>query len=98
MIYQLSPKITLTTGDKIRITGGPYYITKSGTKIGMGEKGIGEFVRYEENTQEIVVKLNRDSSLKYVYMGIDKLSENTGTFFTAHKITKIKTRKIQSEK
>lgn len=91
MSFRLSKKVTLEPGDKIRVSAGPYYLAKSGNKIGMGEKGRGIFVSAEEDGTAIYVKFGGGlSSARYVYIGPEHISEATGTVMRPHKITKLR--------
>lgn len=92
MSFRLSKKVTLEPGDKIKVSGGPYYLAKSGNKIGMGEKGVGTFVSAEENGEAIYVKFGRGiySTVRFVYIGPEHVSEATGTIMRPHKITKLR--------
>ena len=74
-------------GDEVKITGGPYYLAKSGNKIPMGEKGTGTFVRAVEDGSAIHVRIG--GSIRYVYLGKDYTSD-TGTIMTSHKVVKVK--------
>lgn len=93
MSFRLSPKVTLEKGDKIRVSGGPYYPSKSGSKISMGEKGVGEFVGADEKGQAIYVKFGNNSVPRFVYIGPEGISEATGTILRPHKITKLREKK-----
>lgn len=79
--------LSLEVGDKIKITGGPYYLAKSGNKIPMGEKGVGTFVRVEEDGSAMHVKIA--GMVRYVYIGPEHVSE-TGTIMSPHKVVKVK--------
>ena len=43
--YQLSPRVTLTPGDKFRVSGGPYYRMPDGSKIKIAVRGVCTFIR-----------------------------------------------------
>lgn len=90
MTFKLSEKVTLCEGDKVKVSGGPYYRSDSGNKISMGQKGIGIFKYADEKGEGIFVQFDLLSSPRYVYMGEDKVSEKTGIVFKAHKISKIR--------
>ncbi|MEI8270637.1 MAG: hypothetical protein WCG45_04660 [bacterium] len=74
-------------GDNVKITGGPYYMAKSGNKIPMGEKGVGTFVRAEEDGTALYVKIS--GMVRYVYIGPEHTSD-TGTIMSPHKVVKVK--------
>lgn len=90
MVFRLSTKVTLEKGDKIRVSGGPYYLTSSGVKVNLGEKGIGKFISGSEDGTAIYVSFSGDSNARYVYIGPEKISEITGTVLKPHKISKIR--------
>lgn len=92
MGFRLSHKVVLEKGDKIRVSGGPYYPSKSGKKISMGEHGVGEFISADEKGSVIYVKFG-NSSPKFVYIGPEGVSETTGTVLRPHKITKLRKKK-----
>lgn len=88
MPIKISSKVTLNEGDKIRVSGGPYFMSKSGNKVCMGEKGVGVFTGVvDEKENAIFVKFNTGIP-KYVYIGPEYISETTGTVMKAHKIVK----------
>lgn len=37
--YQLSPRVTLSPGDTIRVSGGPYYRLASGERVAVAARG-----------------------------------------------------------
>jgi len=90
MSFRLSKKVSLEKGDRIRVSGGPYFLTQAGTKINMGERGVGTFVGSEENGEAIYVKFDRTSAPRFVYIGPERLSESTGTTLRPHKIVKLR--------
>jgi hypothetical protein len=44
--YRYGPRSVLIPGDQFRVTGGPVYVTASGEKIPMGDRGLFVFRRY----------------------------------------------------
>lgn len=86
--FEYSPKITFREGDKMRISGGPYYPSSNGTNINMGEKGIHFFSHVDE--QGNIWARNRGGALRLIYMGEERVSEITGTHFCSHKLVKIR--------
>jgi hypothetical protein len=90
MPFRLSKKVTLNEGDKVRVSGGPYYVTKDGKKIGMGEHGTGTFVGVvDEKGAAIYVRFGTGIA-KFVYIGPEYVSDTTGTIMRPHKIVKIR--------
>ena len=47
-VYRYGPRSKLVQGDRFRVTGGPLYVTASGEKIPMYERGVFLFDRYCE--------------------------------------------------
>jgi hypothetical protein len=90
MSFRISPKVKLEKGDKIRVSSGPYYVSSSGVKINLGEKGIGKFIEASEDGTAIYVSFSGDTAIKYVYIGPEKVSPLTGTILRPHKISKIR--------
>jgi hypothetical protein len=88
MSYRLSKKVVLEVGDKVRISSGPYYVTQSGQKISMSEKGIGTFHSVNEDETGVYVKFRH--GVRFVYIGTEHISENTGMVMRPHKITKVR--------
>ena len=88
MPFKLSQKVTLNEGDKVRVSQGPYFPSKSGKKIGMGHHGLGVFVGVvDENA--IYVKFGHESP-RYIWIGKEHISETTGTVMRPHKIVKVR--------
>lgn len=88
MPLRLSERVTITEGDKIKVSCGPYFMTKSGKKISMGEKGVGIFISIIDDNA-IYVKFGNDVP-RYVYIGKEYVSSTTGTVMKPHKIVKIR--------
>ena len=88
--FRLSERVTLEIGDKVRVSAGPYYPSKDGTKIGMGESGVGIFTGFDPQGKGIYVQFERGTCSRYVYIGPEYVSEVTGTVLRPHKITKIR--------
>ncbi len=93
MSFKLSEKVTLEVGDKIRVSSGPYYPSQDGTKLKMGEKGIGTFTGVDEQKKGIYVQFDKISASRYVYIGEEYVSESTGMVFRTHKVTKLRKKK-----
>ncbi len=89
MPIRLSQKVTLNEGDKVRVSSGPYYLSKSGAKVKMGESGVGEFTGVDESGKAIYVKFGHSSSA-YVYIGPEYVSEQTNVVMRPHKIVKVR--------
>jgi hypothetical protein len=83
-------ELGIEIGDTVKVTGGPYYLAKFGNKIPMGEKGVGQLIKTEEDGSAIYVKIS--GMVRYVYMGSEHTSD-TGTIMVAHKVTKFKEKK-----
>ena len=88
MNFRLSQKVVLTYGDKIRVSSGPYYLSQSGNKIAMGERGTGIFIGVTNDQKIIYVKFGV-GNIRLVYIGDTFISEN-GTIMRPHKIRKVR--------
>ena len=78
----------LEKGDKIKVTGGPYFVFK-GEFIPMGYRG--KFIVESVDTQGIRAwGLDKQSGFAHIYMGKDIQNRDTGIWKVKHKIMKIK--------
>lgn len=89
MSFRYSKKVTLNEGDTVRVSAGPYFLSKSGAKIKMGESGVGKFVNADENGKAIYVRFGRQSPT-YIYIGPEYVSQTTNVVMRPHKITKVR--------
>jgi ribosomal protein L21E len=85
---RLSEKVTLNDGDKVKVTLGPYYPSKMGTKICMGYKGMGTFMSASEDG--LFLRIRFGNGMENVYIGPEYVSEATGNVMRPHKITKLR--------
>jgi hypothetical protein len=92
--FKYSPRITLHPGDIFRCSGGPYYMSKDGKKIMMGERGLFKYVNLAKNG--IIASPYQPRNIDavgrtvFIYTGEEKVSEATGTHFCSHKIKRVK--------
>lgn len=80
----------LVKGDRIRVAGGPYYVSR-GEFIPMGYRG--KFV--VESIDEHGIRafgLDKHSGFCHIYMGKDIQNKETGVWKIAHKLMKLKQR------
>lgn len=56
--YQLSPRVALAPGDRIRVTGGPYYRLADGSRVPLAARGLHRIV-------EVVTQRSRVYLLAY---------------------------------
>lgn len=89
--FRYSQKVLFREGDKMRISEGPYYVCSSGNKVTMGVKGLHTFSHIDD--QGNLWARNGRGVLVLVYMGEEKVSENTGTHFRPHKLRKVRKKK-----
>lgn len=89
MPFRYSQKVLLTEGDTVRISSGPYFLSKSGEKIKMGESGVGTFTGADESGKAIYVRFGRQSPT-YIYIGPEYVSQSTNVVMRPHKITKVR--------
>ena len=85
--YRYSPKVLFREGDKMRVSGGPYYETKDGRKIKMGHSGLFTFL-YADDEGHVWAK--GKEGVRMLYMGEPHLSELTGTYMAPHKLRKVR--------
>jgi hypothetical protein len=91
--FRYSPKVLFREGDKMRISGGPYYQGVSGKKYHMGVKGLYTFSHVDEDGHVWARSCAQGGNLRMVYMGEEKTSEETGTHFRPHKLVKVRKKK-----
>jgi hypothetical protein len=78
----------LVKGDRIRVTGGPYFVT-SGEFIPMGYRG--RFVVEGLDQNGILAwGLDKHTGFAHIYMGGDIQNKETGVWKTKHKMMKLK--------
>ena len=75
-------------GDRVRVSGGPYYLTKCGKKIKLGETGSGTFLGLHQDGKGAIVLFDNQRTSTYVYIGPQEVSSLTGTTLRPHKISK----------
>lgn len=80
----------LVKGDRIKVAGGPYFVSK-GEFIPMGYRG--RFI--VEGVDEHGIKawgLDKNAGFCHIYMGGDVQNKETGVWKTKHKLVKLKSR------
>lgn len=78
----------LQKGDKIKVSGGPYFVFK-GEFIPMGYRG--KFIVERVDDKGICAwGLDRQSGFAHIYMGKDVQNRDTGIWKVKHRIVKIK--------
>ena len=81
----------LESGDKIKATGGPYYV-KGGEFIPMGYRGKFTVVSLDEKG---IVGYSEKGGYCHIYMGADKQCPETKVWKTKHKLLKLKKKNLQ---
>jgi hypothetical protein len=85
----LGPKTTLRRGDLFRASGGPYYVTRGGETIYMGDRGIYRFVGVVvQGVRRWIQGQTNDGAMRLVYIGPRRRSTRTGVVYVPHKITR----------
>lgn len=78
----------LEKGDKIKVGGGPYFLS-SGELIPMGYRG--KFVVEKVDEKGILAwGLDKNAGFVHIYMGPDYQNKETGVWKVKHKILKLK--------
>ena len=80
MSFKLSEKVTLEVGDKIRVSSGPYYPSQDGTKLKMGEKGIGTFTGVDDQKKAYTFNLTK-SVLPVMFILVRNTFQNQPEWF-----------------
>jgi len=84
----------LVSGDRIKVAGGPYYVSR-GEFIPMGYRG--RFV--VESIDEHGIRaygIDKHTGFCHIYMSGDIQNKETGVWKTAHKLLKLKPREVVS--
>lgn len=81
--FVVNEKLTLHKNDKIKIRGGPYYVSNDGTHSSMGESGMFTFAYAADNGFMAFSK--EEKTLSFIYMGPTIMSTN-GIIREAHKV------------
>lgn len=85
----------LQRGDKIKVTGGPYFVIR-GEFIPMGYRG--RFIVDSIDDQGIrAYGTDRFSGFCHIYMGPDMQNKETGVWKTKHKLLKLKPKNINND-
>ena len=78
----------LVKGDRIKVTGGPYFVSK-GEFIPMGYRG--RFVVESVDKNGILAwGIDKSQGFAHIYMGGDIQNKETGVWKTKHKLLKLK--------
>lgn len=79
----------LVKGDRIKVGGGPYYLSKTGEFIPMGYRG--RFVVERLDDKGILAwGLDKSHGFCHIYMGGDIQNPETGVWKIKHKLIKLK--------
>jgi len=68
--YRYGPRSVLVPGDRFRVAGGPFYVTDSGDKIPMAERGVFVFRRYcVQGASKWIEAFRADGGIAILWMG-----------------------------
>ena len=82
----------LVKGDRIKVTGGPYFVSK-GEFIPMGYRG--RFVVESVDANGILAwGIDKSAGFCHIYMGGDIQNKETGVWKTKHKLIKLKQKEV----
>jgi len=87
--YRYSERVSLMPGDKIRVKGGPYFLTDAGVQIYMGERGVFTF---KSVTKDGILAVAKGGGVTFIYTGDERISD-LGTHLQPHKISKVRKKK-----
>jgi hypothetical protein len=80
----------LVKGDRIKVTGGPYFVSR-GEFIPMGYRG--KFIVEGVDANGILAwGIDKSTGFAHIYMGGDIQNKETGVWKTKHKLIKLKQR------
>ena len=82
----------LIKGDRIKVGGGPYFVTKVGQEfIPMGYRGRFVVETIDENGI-LAWGLDKSHGIAHIYMGAETQNKETGVWKIKHKLIKLKQR------
>lgn len=82
---------TLQKGDRIKVGGGPYFVSSSGESISMGYRG--KFLVQSLDEKGIIATgINKHSGYAHIYMGPDVQNMDTAVWKVKHRLVKLKNR------
>lgn len=84
----------LVKGDRIKVSGGPYYVSK-GEFIPMGYRGRFLVDSIDENGIR-AYGIDKHTGFCHIYMNGDIQNKETGVWKTAHKLLKLKPKEVIS--
>lgn len=84
----------LMPGDRIKVTGGPYYMSKSQEFVPMGYRGRFVVQKLDDNG---IIAYSDKGGFCHIYMGPDFQNKETGLWKVKHKLLKLKRKNPQSE-
>lgn len=84
----------LVAGDKIKVTGGPYYVDNTQQFIPMGHRGKFIVEKIDDNGIFAWATGNKKGGFSYIYMGKDYQDKETGIWKTKHKLLKLKQKEV----
>lgn len=90
--FRYSERVIFRKGDKMRVSSGPYYPSKDGKKVSMGECGVYIFSHVDEQGHVWATSIKR-KTLCLIYVGEEYVSDRTGTVMRPHKLRKIRKKK-----
>ena len=78
----------LENGDKIKVSGGPYWLSSDGEYIPMGCRGKFTVLGLDKNG--IIAHGVKEGGFCHIYMGEDDQCKSTQIWRTKHKLSKLK--------
>lgn len=85
----LGPRTVLRRGDLFRASGGPYFVTRSGDTVYMGDRGVYRFVGVVvQGVRRWLQGETADGATRLVYIGPRRRSTRTGVIYVPHKISR----------
>ena len=83
----------LQNGDRIKVSGGPYWLSSDGEYISMGCRG--KFTVLGLDNNGIIAHGVKEGGFCHIYMGEDNHSHLTQIWKTKHKLSKLKLKQNQ---
>ena len=70
--YRFGPRSVLAAGDQFRVTGGPVYVTVTGEKISLAERGVFTFCRYCQQASTCWIEAHREGDCATIILVVSR--------------------------
>jgi hypothetical protein len=86
--YVVSPRVTLTPGDRFKVAAGPYYRLAGGEKISMAARGTMVFVACHRRGKRVTIEARDGAGTVILHVGGRRRSPVPGMVPRPYKVTR----------